>query len=173
MSAAEPRIGERTLRRLIRASAAFVAVGSSIGIALDIASARYADVAFGLVVLAFAVVGLVVLFRRPRETLGWLMLAMGLVGGIPVAAYGYYALTRDPPLRRGARTDPQWSLLGPVHRDLRLPAAAVPGGSPAVAEVALARLDLRDRAGAGTVVTGRVPVSPVDVWSGLEGSRGS
>jgi hypothetical protein len=102
VSAAEPRIGERTLRRLVWASAAFVAVGSSIGIALDIASARYADVAFGLVVLAFAVVGLVVLFRRPRETLGWLMLAMGLVGAIPVAAYGYYALTRDPPLRRGA-----------------------------------------------------------------------
>jgi hypothetical protein len=40
----------------------------------------------------FPVVGFVVLSRRPRATLGWLMVSMGFTAAIPFQAYGFYAI---------------------------------------------------------------------------------
>jgi signal transduction histidine kinase len=101
VSSAESAPRDRTTRRLVWASASFIAVGSSIGIALDLASGRFSEVVFSFLLLTFPAVGFVVLARRPRETLGWLMLAMGFVIALPFGAYGYYALSRDPRLAFG------------------------------------------------------------------------
>jgi signal transduction histidine kinase len=94
-SAAEARAAssatERTLRRLLWASAAFIVVGAAVGFAMDV-RAQPDEAGFSVLLLSFPIVGFVVLRRRPRATLGWLMLSMGFVVAVPFTSYAVYSL---------------------------------------------------------------------------------
>jgi len=56
------------------------------------------DVAFGLVLLVFTLVGALIASRRPRHPVGWLLLATGLISALSDFAAGYarQALLTDP-----------------------------------------------------------------------------
>ena len=88
---------ERSLRRLIWASATFIVVGSVAGIVMEIAAGFPSEVAFSLGLLTFPAVGFFILNRRPTALLGWLMVSMGFVVAVPLGAYADYALTHDLP----------------------------------------------------------------------------
>jgi signal transduction histidine kinase len=60
-------------------------------------------VLFGVVVFTIPTVGFIVLTRRPRTILGWLMLSMGVAFALPLESYANYALTGPyAPLPGGA-----------------------------------------------------------------------
>jgi signal transduction histidine kinase len=83
-------LGESTLRRIALAIYGVFLVGLVAGLAMA-ARSHASDSVFAAIVFAFPTVGVIVLNKRPRTTLGWLMLAMGVIT-LPVNAYGAYAL---------------------------------------------------------------------------------
>jgi signal transduction histidine kinase len=91
------RISDTGLRRLTWAIAGLYAVCATVGISLDRAAHYQGDYFFAFIILAFPVVGFVVLQKRPRNTLGWLMLAIGLPAAIPFQDYAEYALVKGLP----------------------------------------------------------------------------
>ncbi|HZD16712.1 MAG TPA: histidine kinase, partial [Actinomycetota bacterium] len=104
---------EPALRRLAWASAALMIVGASAGVLMDLASGSVSDgLAFGLLMVLFPVVGFLVIVRRPRTTLGWLMFSLGFVFALPFESYARFALTaRAGGLPGGALT---LALAGPT-----------------------------------------------------------
>ena len=56
------------------------------------------DYAFGVVVLSFPLVGVLIVRLHPRNTMGWLLLAIGLIWGLAGLADGYarYGLVVNP-----------------------------------------------------------------------------
>jgi signal transduction histidine kinase len=54
------------------------------------------DLGFVLAFGTFPIIGYVLATRRPDNSLGWLMLAMGVVMGLPNLAYGTYAIHGGP-----------------------------------------------------------------------------
>src|SRR4051794_28137195 len=90
-------MSDHALRRLTWAVAAFYVVGGIVAVVLDRASGYAGDYFFAVILLAFPVVGFVVLQKRPRNTLGWLMLAMGVPAVIPFQDYAEYALVKGLP----------------------------------------------------------------------------
>src|SRR4051794_3464731 len=90
-------MSDHALRRLTWAVAGFYAVGGIVAVVLDRASGYAGDYFFAVILLAFPVVGFVVLQKRPRNTLGWLMLAMGVPAVIPFQDYAEYALVKGLP----------------------------------------------------------------------------
>ncbi len=90
-------ISDAGLRRLTWAIAGVYVLGAAVGISLDRAAHYKGDYFFAVIVLAFPVVGFVVLQKRPRNTLGWLMLAMGLPAALPFQDYAEYALVKGLP----------------------------------------------------------------------------
>jgi signal transduction histidine kinase len=90
-------ISDAGLRRLTWAIAGVYVIGAAVGISLDRAAHYKGDYFFAVIVLAFPVVGFVVLQKRPRNTLGWLMLAMGLPAALPFQDYAEYALVKGLP----------------------------------------------------------------------------
>ena len=62
------------------------------------ASSLSGDVAFLVMLGTFSVSGLFIATRQPRNAIGWIMLAIGLVGMEPLLPYGQFALTRNLPL---------------------------------------------------------------------------
>jgi signal transduction histidine kinase len=88
-------IQDRTLRRLAWAVFVAAALGLVSSVFLDAASGHSSDPVFGAIVFTFPLVGLVVLTRRPRNRLGWLMLSMGGFFVLPFESYGAYAITTD------------------------------------------------------------------------------
>ena len=90
-------LSEPSLRRLAWASGAFIVVGSTAGVAMEMAAGFPEEVAFSLGLLTFPAVGLFVLNRRPTARLGWLMVTMGFLVAVPVGPYADYALTHDLP----------------------------------------------------------------------------
>ena len=86
-------LSDTALRRLACAVFGLSVVGLIAGIAMDAVSEGVQDPLFGLIVFSFPTVGFVVLLRRPRTNLGWLMLSMGIAFALPFQSYGNYALT--------------------------------------------------------------------------------
>jgi signal transduction histidine kinase len=82
---------DEVFRRRAVVTAVVTAVGTSVGLVLD-AIARPGEATFTALLLAFPIVGFVVLRQRPRATLGWLMLSMGFVTALPFTSYAGYSL---------------------------------------------------------------------------------
>jgi signal transduction histidine kinase len=94
---------EESLRRLAWAVYGLSIVGLGVSLYLDSASGQHGDVLFGVVVFTIPTVGFIVLTRRPRTILGWLMLSMGVAFALPLESYANYALTGPlAPLPGGA-----------------------------------------------------------------------
>jgi hypothetical protein len=101
------RLGDRTLRRLAWAGWWFFVVTLVVSGLLDVADRGLGSVTastllggatFVLVIGTFPVSGLLVLRRQPRNSVGWLLLAVGdiwAVGGLG-DAYATYGLTLQP-----------------------------------------------------------------------------
>ncbi|HEX6878636.1 MAG TPA: histidine kinase [Nocardioidaceae bacterium] len=60
------------------------------------------SVVLGAMTFAFPVAGILVARQQPRNTLGWLMIAVGLVASFPVSAYAEYGLNIRPGSLPGA-----------------------------------------------------------------------
>ncbi len=86
-------LSDTALRRLACAVFGLSVVGLIAGISMDAVSEGVQDPVFGLIVFSFPTVGFVVLLRRPRTNLGWLMLSMGIAFALPLQSYANYALT--------------------------------------------------------------------------------
>ena len=90
---------DRTLRRLMWLSAAAIVVGIVVSLVFSLSAGRdNGDWVFAIGLLIFPAVGFLVVSRRPRNTLGWLMVSMGFVAASPLAGYGAYAIEHDLPL---------------------------------------------------------------------------
>jgi signal transduction histidine kinase len=91
-------LSDTMLRRLTWASGAFIVAGALTGATLETLAGQAGEAFFSIFLLTFPAVGFVVVSRRPRATLGWLMVSMGFVAALPLTAYGHFALERDLPL---------------------------------------------------------------------------
>jgi len=87
-------MSDRGLRRLALVFYALCVVGLVTGTYLSV-STDTGDPFFSIIVFTFPTVGAIVLSRRPRTNLGWLMLAMGVPYALPLDAYANYALAHD------------------------------------------------------------------------------
>src|SRR5262245_14370026 len=87
-------MSDRGIRRLALVIYALSVLGLVTGSYLSI-STNSGDPFFGVIVFTFPTVGAIVLSRRPRTNLGWLMLAMGAPFALPLDAYADYALAHD------------------------------------------------------------------------------
>jgi signal transduction histidine kinase len=87
-------MSDHGLRRLALVIYGACVFGLVTGTYLSIAS-NSGDPFFSLIVFTFPTVGVIVLSRRPRTNLGWLMLAMGVPYALPLDAYANYALAHD------------------------------------------------------------------------------
>jgi signal transduction histidine kinase len=90
-------ISEHGLRRLTWVIAGVYVLGGVVAVVLDHTSGYQSDYFFGIILLSFPAVGFVVLQKRPRNTLGWLMLAMGVAAALPFQDYAEYALVKGLP----------------------------------------------------------------------------
>jgi signal transduction histidine kinase len=90
-------VSDGTLRRLTWVVAALYLLGGVTAFVLDRLSGYQNDYFFALILLAFPIVGFIVLQKRPRNTLGWLMLAMGVPAALPLQDYAEYALVKGFP----------------------------------------------------------------------------
>ena len=88
-------LSDTTLRRLTWASAVFIVVGALTSAILETLAGQPDEAFFSIFLLTFPAVGFVVVSRRPRATLGWLMVSMGFVAALPFTAYAHFALERD------------------------------------------------------------------------------
>ncbi len=111
-------------RHLILARVAFgvFLVGIVAGIVIGFLDARLTDEAvfssigdlpFIVGFAAFPIIGYVLVTRRPDNAIGWVMLGMGVVMGLPFASYGAYAIHgglggRDLGLVLEAIDQPMW-----------------------------------------------------------------
>jgi hypothetical protein len=86
------RMSDSALRRLAWASAAFMVLGTTAGVLLALASDSFDTMGFELFMALFPIVGFLVILKRPRNTLGWLMFSMGFAIALPFDAYANYAL---------------------------------------------------------------------------------
>jgi signal transduction histidine kinase len=71
-------------------------LGLVVGLWMDSRSVG-GDPFFSIIVFTFPTVGFIVANRRPRTTLAWLMLAMGIAFALPFESYAHYALTNGLP----------------------------------------------------------------------------
>ncbi|HEV8087756.1 MAG TPA: histidine kinase [Actinomycetota bacterium] len=90
-------ISDQGLRRCTWAVAGLYLLGGVAAVWLDRLSGYQGDYFFAVILLAFPAVGFVVLQKRPRNTLGWLMLAMGIPAALPFQDYAEYALVKGLP----------------------------------------------------------------------------
>ena len=90
-------ISDGGLRRLAWSIFGLMVISGVVSISLDQASGYQIDVGFAAILLAFPVVGIIVLQKRPRTTLAWLMLGMGFVVTLPFQDYAEYALAKGLP----------------------------------------------------------------------------
>ena len=96
---------ERSVKSLPRIIAAACVLALAVGLALPQTaySEREIALSFGLVALAFVLVGALLTTRRAENAVGWLMLAIGVVMSVMVVGgqYAGYALLGDPSLPLG------------------------------------------------------------------------
>ncbi|HSL10747.1 MAG TPA: histidine kinase [Actinomycetota bacterium] len=84
-------LSDRALRRLRWIAALVIALGFTVSFTLELLS-RPDEAVFSVLLLTFPLVGFVVISRRPRATLGWLMVGVGLAFAWPFTPYGVYAM---------------------------------------------------------------------------------
>lgn len=108
------RFSDRTLRRAAWVATAFLPVTVLVSVPVDVMRASSSATtwdsgalgayAFILVVLSFPLVGLLILRRQPRNRIGWLLAAVGIVWGLSVLADAYtaYGLVVSPGSLPGA-----------------------------------------------------------------------
>src|SRR5512133_129609 len=103
-------VSDQGLRRLTWVVAGLYVLGGVASFFLDRVSGYKNDYFFAVILLAFPVVGFIVLQKRPRNTLGWLMLSMGVPAALPLQDYAEYALVKGlPGATVGlARSEPTW-----------------------------------------------------------------
>jgi len=64
---------------------------------------------YGILVMAFPVVGVLVASRQPENALGWILLGIGVAANLPLSGYAQYAYVTHPlPLRLWALAFDQW-----------------------------------------------------------------
>jgi signal transduction histidine kinase len=86
-------VSDRGLRRLAWTVFAVSVLGAAVGIVLDPVSENpQGDPFFGVILFTFPLVGIIVLHQRPRTTLAWLMLSMGIVFAVPFQSVAEYLL---------------------------------------------------------------------------------
>ena len=84
-------VRDDTLRRLAWLVFGLSVLGLIAGIAMDVSSTG-GDPLFAVIVFSFPTMGFIVLNRKPRTVLGWLMLSMGVAFALPFGSYANYAL---------------------------------------------------------------------------------
>ena len=95
-------LSDATLRRLAWAAWWFVAamfvLGAILSAFYESASSMGADLALAVVVSAFPLTGLLIVRRQPRNTIGWLLVAIGCAWGLGGLGdnYARYALLVNP-----------------------------------------------------------------------------
>ncbi len=97
-------MSEAALRRSAWAAWWFLVVMIVIGVALSIlnqtatSSLGAEELGFGVVLVAFPLTGLLILRRQPRNTIGWLLVSIGVVWGVGALGdnYARYGLLVDP-----------------------------------------------------------------------------
>ena len=104
---------------------------------------------FSATAVVFSAVGTLVASRRPRNAIGWLLLAIGLVGALTAFSSGYamYGLIAHPGALPATTAVIALGLPGSfvsVHARGDVPAPAVPGRAPALQPVAPRRLALAE-----------------------------
>ncbi|MDP9185564.1 MAG: hypothetical protein M3O29_07855, partial [Actinomycetota bacterium] len=103
---------DTTLRRLAWAIFLLSVLGVIVSLLLDRASHYQSDTGFAVIVFAFPLMGFIVLRKRPRTTLAWLMLSLGVVFALPFQSYAEYLLARggDPHVAAVllALSEPTW-----------------------------------------------------------------
>ncbi|MFL5768288.1 MAG: hypothetical protein ACJ758_10660, partial [Actinomycetota bacterium] len=72
-------------------------------------SSLLGDLGFTITFALFPAVGLILALRRPENTLGWLMLGMGVILAIPTEAYGVLAYSRGWAGAEWAIASTQWT----------------------------------------------------------------
>ena len=90
-------ISERSLRVLSWVIFGLMLLSGVVSFLMDRVSGYTTDWGFAVIILAFPITGFVVLQKRPRNTLGWLMLGMGFVVALPFQDYAEYALVKNLP----------------------------------------------------------------------------
>ncbi len=103
MSAREARIARLISNALVAVSALLVAVATYLAFTnAPLTTTDEADPLFMVIIAVgftiYATIGCLIVRRQPRNTIGWLLLAIPLIGSITVAngAYTDYALVRSP-----------------------------------------------------------------------------
>ncbi len=107
----EAALDRRARRRAVAVFAVTIGlvVAGWVFLALDVAAgasaAAASAVTFDLPLLVFPVTGLLVARRQPRNSVAWVLLGIGLAGGIGSLFTGYstYALAADPGSLSGRR----------------------------------------------------------------------
>ena len=103
MSAREVKLARRISNAIVAASAVLVAVAVTFTLTTaPLTTTDEADPLFMVIIVVgftfYAAMGCLIVRRQPRNTIGWLLLAIPLIGSITVAngAYTDFALVRDP-----------------------------------------------------------------------------
>jgi hypothetical protein len=92
-----------TARRLAWAAFVLWVLFLVASFALDLATKPFpgapgpADPLFALIPASFAIVGILILGRQPRNRIGWILMVIGLAWIIPLEPYGGFAYSRDLP----------------------------------------------------------------------------
>ncbi len=90
-------ISDRGLRVLTWVVLGVMLLTAVVSLLMDSVSGYKTDWGFAVIILAFPFTGFVVLQKRPRNTLGWLMLGMGFIVAMPFQDYAEYALVKGLP----------------------------------------------------------------------------
>ena len=90
-------VSERSLRVLSWVTLGLMLLSGVVSFLMDRVSGYKTDWGFAVIILAFPFTGFVVLQKRPRNTLAWLMLGMGFVVALPFQDYAEYALVKGLP----------------------------------------------------------------------------
>src|SRR5437870_6123997 len=96
------RITDGTARRL--AWGTFIAIAAACVVGEAAAIPAHAFDPFILLLSAFPLVGIMILTRQPKNTIGWILLGIGVLGaiGAPLTSYGAYGLRVHPTPLPGA-----------------------------------------------------------------------
>ncbi|HEU4528915.1 MAG TPA: histidine kinase [Actinomycetota bacterium] len=92
---------DRRLRALAWTIFGLALTGALVGIWMEFVTGK-GDAVFTVLVFAFPLTGVLILHRRPRTNLGWLMLSMGIGFALPFDSIGHLLLSDDPASSVGA-----------------------------------------------------------------------
>ena len=139
-------MSDTALRRLAWVVFGLSLAGLVVGVWLD-SQSEGGDPLFSVIVFTFPTVGFIVANRRPRTTLAWLMLALGIGFALPLESYGNYAVENGLPggTQAMALGGPMWVPFIGISGYLLL---LFPDGHLPSPPVAMVLVDVRCRPGA-------------------------